>query len=586
VQKSRMSEMTTATGSPLELERPADASQASKLLDFRLNPPEVEEILLKRMPKPTKEGASILIVQFAQDSRLKNHLTIFPEGKPLVLHDDGLLGDEKANDRVFSAIVPLDFDQVDAQQKRRLAVLSKTDGLLRTPKFVGRVRVGDERIDPRDIERLRAKDITKLVPFGGGGSAVDSTKSLAVTAVNVVEDPSRTFNPCSNIGAPLGKWTFGYLMTQMANEPLTGINPSDFTLLWLRHWLTAQTVNGFTAPARNAMSGIISRWPKLPDGRLDLAKAPVKLLAIMNRIDLASNPIYGKGSGGEGRFVFGVLDTSAGGCNPVSFTIILEYGIPRHTCMEIKDWAQKWEALGSLALGSTAYNSALELITEEFVRANADPSKPNRSAINQIRTDEIAIGAPWELREFRIFDSDSDAGQLRQVTVKQTPDLATFNSTGPQAGPLRDWINNNAAAIVLDHHTVPALLPFPALIPLLGASSPNNQEFWQVAGITDPEARFHFSLNTCNACHGAETATGFLHVAPAAFGTPAALSRFLTGDSTTASGDLEVSDPSGMTTPAKVHAFNDLKRRAQILDELANDDCAFFVKFRPLLMPH
>ena len=117
------------------------------------------------------------------------------------------------------------------------------------------------------------------------------------------------------------------------------------------------------------------------------------------------------------------------------------------------------------------------------------------------------------------------------MTVKQTPDQPTFNgaipSPAPHAADLGSWINANASAIVNDRHTVPADLPFPLLIPFLGGSSPNNPDFWNAPRITDPNARFHFSLNTCNACHGRETQTGFTHVHPASFGSEAGLFGFL-----------------------------------------------------------
>src|ERR1043165_7008520 len=66
----------------------------------------------------------------------------------------------------------------------------------------------------------------------------------------------------------------------------------------VRHWQNNQTVNGSPVSSRPQITAIIERWPKLAGGRLDLAQAPMKLLAIVNRIDLASNLSYGRGSGG------------------------------------------------------------------------------------------------------------------------------------------------------------------------------------------------------------------------------------------------------------------------------------------------
>lgn len=41
--------------------------------------------------------------------------------------------------------------------------------------------------------------------------------------------------------------------------------------------------------------------------QLDLAQSPFRLLAIVNRVDLRENSIYGGGDAGEGRLVFGAI---------------------------------------------------------------------------------------------------------------------------------------------------------------------------------------------------------------------------------------------------------------------------------------
>ncbi len=557
------------------LARPGEASARAKLLDFRLNPPPVTGLQLKRGADP---GNSLLLATIAPDPRVKDTLTLNPDEGSLTLRDDGRDGDEVAGDRVFTARVPLNFDAEGTRQDQLINALREKRKPLVVREFRGREIVARRELPLQRLLDLRRAGILDLIDVGG--AIVDEKKSLMVTDVSVVEDPSRTFNPCTNAGTANGKWTFGYLMTQMANEPLTGINPADFTQRMFRHWLNNQTVNSFTVPARLQMQTILNNWPKLVDGRLDISKAPVKLLAIVNRVDLSTNTSYGRGSGGEGRFVFAVLDT-ANGCTARPFTIILEYGVPKHNCSEIKSWAQQWLDLDANPINSAAYRTALEALTETFAHANADPAKPNGSAINQVRTDEIALAAPWELREFQIFSTDSDAGQLRMVTVKQTPDRATYNAGGLQQAKLATWINNNAAAIKLDKHTVPVDLPFPDLLPFLGGASPNGFDFWNAPGIADNDARFHFSVNTCDACHGRETNTSFTHVNPVGFGGEASLSGFLKGDG--AGGDFDVTDP---VVPATHHLFNDLARRAQVLHNIATRSCFLQLGRRPLLMSH
>src|SRR5260221_841411 len=408
------------------LNRPAEASGRAKLSDFRLNPPPVTGIQLKRGAQP---GNSLLLATIAPDARVKDTLTLNPDGDSLTLHDDGRDGDEVAGDRVFTAAVPLNFDEESARQDRLITTLRGKKKALLIREFRGREIIARRELDVQRLIDRRRIGILDLIDVGG--AIVDEKKSLMVTDVSVVEDPSRTFNPCNNTGTPNGKWTFGYLMTQMANEPLTGINPSDFTQRMFRHWLNNQSVNSFTVPARPQMQTILNNWPKLGDGRLDISKAPVKLLAIVNRVDLSTNTSYGHGSGGQGRFLFSLVDP-VNACSARPFTIILENGGPKHSGSEIKSWDQQWLDLDANPINSAAYRTALETITETFAHANADPAKPNGSAIHQVRTDEIALARPWELRGFQTFSTDSDAGQLRMVTVKQAPDRATYNAGSPQ----------------------------------------------------------------------------------------------------------------------------------------------------------
>lgn len=550
---------------PPSVELPAEVKRA----DFRLTPPEVEQMSLKKHG----QGTSLLVVRFAEDTRLKTSVTLRPDGRETVLNDEGRDGDETARDGRFSAIIDLDADAVAAQQAQALEQLKKAQLPAVISRFEGRLKIGEERLTlPGNTAELFD------LPGGGIAGLVNEGRSLAITDLTVVEDPSRTFNSCEDEGTPMGKWTFGYLMEQMANEPVTGIHPSDFTRRWLHQWEVSQTVNFFNVPARPAISNHLANWPKLADGRLNLAQAPFKLLAIINRIDLADNVTYGAGSGGEGRFVFGLMDTQDGQCTPTRFLVILEYGIPRHTCSEIGEWARLWMELGTFTPGTPDYNSRLESITEQFARANADPSKPNGSAINQIRTNENDLNRLWELREFRIFDTDSDAGQLRMVTVKQTPDRNGYNEGGLREDLLASWVNANEADILVDRHTVPLTLPAPSLLEFLGGNSPNNIDFWSATNITNNDARFHFSLNTCNGCHGRETDTTFTHVKEAPFGSEAALSAFMTGTSTP-----HVTDP---MDSAVHHAFNDLEMRAGVLELFANRDCRLRIPFIPPLMVH
>jgi len=307
---------------------------------------------------------------------------------------------------------------------------------------------------------------------------------------------------------------------------------------------TPQTINGFRVEARPGMRDFLASWPRTPDGKLDLAHAPFRLQAIVNRFDLRH---LGNGDAGEGRFVFAF---NGPGGFPQQATMIFEYKLPAASDQDVLAWAQAFHALGALDFGES-YNAALQAITDRFTGRGARPGHPNGSAINSVRTNEIAFGSPWELRQFGLAAS---TGLLAPQPVELTPDLGFNNSD-----TLAAYIHANQDAIVAETHVVPATFngqPFQA-----GAIF-NDLAAWFAPGV-DPNARHHFSLNTCNGCHSSqETGVAFLQISPRAPGREATLSGFLVGTT--------ISDP--VTGAARV--FNDIGRRRTDLAAIVCTDRA------------
>lgn len=543
---------------------------------FKRNPPLIEKAVLKNVKSGEAEQAAELVIQFKPDARLhgKQSMSIQVVGHTVMLRRVT----DAQHPETFAGTIAFDVQQFTAEQVRHARM---AHGQTTVPLFANRQLVGREEIsvvDHSKIFRERGELVvdssllhTLLTP------APDPGRELMITDLSVVNDPARTFDVCTNTGTPMGIWTFGHLMKEMANQPTTGIDPSDFVRQWLSTWENNQTVNGLIVVERSAgmHARILDAWPKLPNGKLDLAQSPFRLLAIVNRVDLRENLIYGGGSAGEARFIFGALDRSnCAGTQP--FTVIFEYGIQKVNCPDLHAWAQQWHDLGSIVLGQPVFNVTLQSITDQFTIAGANPSKlPNKSALNQLRTNEIALGAPWELREFHV----GSTGQLQLVTVKQTP------SSTPHTSPvlhdqavIRDYINANQASILAGTNEVPA--QFPGTSPFLGGSSQNEIDFWNGAPvIASNDARRAFSLNTCNGCHGRETNTTFLQVNTRQANTAATLSGFLTGET--------VQDPVDGTP----HQFNDLARRAQDMSDLLGMSCRAGgilrdIHFRPLRMTH
>lgn len=577
---------------------------------FEVDPPIASEIELTPMESAGHpEGNALLSVRYENSESLGEAVGLTIDEREYVLKRDS------KDPRRFAAMIDFDFDVfVEEQAKRREQILAT--GAKDFPVFRGRELVEMRKfefIEPDVLMRARElsltlpiRDVVINIPPPPG---FDPAGTLVVTDLSVVQDPSRTYDVCGNTGNPNGAWTFKTLMTNMANQSATGIDPAVFVENWLQSWNTTHTINSFPVPARTRINQhVLNSWPRI-NGKLDLSRSPMRLLAIVNRVDLRSSaigpPRYGGGGGtpvnaGEGRFVFGVVDRSvSGGCRKMDFTVILEYGVPINQCTAIRDYAGQWMALDGIGLGSPAYNSALQAITNQFTAAGAAPGKINGSAINQIRTNEVALvgyrgiepspnpsplaaripnqpvpqEGPWEMREFHLRQN----GMLQIVSTKDTPHHSRNGSA-----QLADFINN-APGVHNGSHSVPLLWPGLWSSPnfLTGSTiytSVADAAVWSAPGIVDQENRHQFSLKTCSGCHAGEARdnangdhTSFVHIAPRDFNLESALSKFLVGNGS-------LSSPSSFQKPDPIvslpwRVFGDIEKRRLDLAGLAAHSC-------------
>jgi len=370
------------------------------------------------------------------------------------------------------------------------------------------------------------------------GCFVRTSRELMLTSLSVVDDPVRTNFDGSPTDPRTGAWTFGSLVRKFTPTPEQA--PAMVEQLFST-WLTDQQVNGFTITARPSIQfQLLDIWPRTANGQLDLDRSPLTLLAIVNRTDLRS---LSNGHAGEGRFIFGVGQQF----RPLQFTVILEYQQPATTEADVLASAQAWHALGGLPFPSEQYNTALQAITDRFTARNAAPGRPNGSALNQFRTNEIDLSndGTWELREFSLLPG----GFLAPSTIKLTPDRSFDGSP-----LLSAFVSQNETAILAEQHEVPQQFQGQSF---LGGSVINPLDAWFVPGVSS-EARHKFSLNTCNGCHSsAETSTPFLMVFPRFPGQESSLSPFLTG--------VQQPDP---FDPSVVRNLNDLARRRTDLQGL------------------
>lgn len=434
---------------------------------------------------------------------------------------------------------------------------------------------GGVRTPPRPTART-TRDVS-LLPLSSSGAelacVVDPTRELVITNVSVVDDCFRTtwFGACPApvLPATRGAWTFGRLA-----EGIFGTNvPATLhteVMRWLNEWRIVKVVNGEVVPARGAIQNlVINPWLAASGGvQLDMRRAPFRLLAIVARLDLRQPPGGPTGTtAGEGRFVFGLLDPNG---NQTEYLLILEYGLDAKDCNGILGWANLWHNLGTIPFGPN-YNAALQKVTDLFTTINASPAKPNGSALNQARTNDFFLAAPWELREFTLQPTGGVVAGLLQSTVAQTPANAHQNT-----GLLANYVNVNTPAILAGTYTVPLVW---AGFNFRGGASTHALNFnWDgpapaCTSIANLNARHDFSLNTCNGCHGAETNTVFKHVNPRNPGVASTLSGFMTGIATV--------DMCGLP-----HTFNDIARRQTDLCNLLAASCSEINTEQPTSFVH
>jgi hypothetical protein len=561
--------------------------------------PEVEEFTLTP-PNPAQSiSKTILSVRFPELAA--KQLASFI---PMKLGSQNVVLQRAAMDpRVF--ITSFDFDWQSFAQEQTQRKEGASRGRM-VPVFNGRHFVRTEKmqfVDPTQIES--ALQSHQPIQFSGdvllGSSDVDvfPDHELMMTALAVVDNPSFTFDQCQQAGGQgtqNGPWTFSALMMAIANTSSRQV-AENMLLGMLNQWNQNQTVNNnFTVLARTNMgqlnipnvqtgAGLLGNWPidstlsdtactglNGPTACPSLLFAPVRLDAIVNRIDLGENgsPFP---AAGELRFVFTVTtglfvaqnQTQANPCAQSSpFNIILEYNVPNS--FDAQSWANEWFSLRDLndaGTFSTNYLNDLEALSQLVVQPNLCNGG---TCLAQIRTNELLLAPEgqfvandnmWEEREFH-FSNATGTPVLSEATVAMTPD-PQFNTAGKPicsdinninnepgpctSGSLANYINviaNNTTFQTTQGAAPPVPMDWTvkgANGPFLGGSALNGPDpdataFWDdTATINSETARIDFSANTCNGCHGAETHTAFQQVFSRSVASPKAsnLSNFLLG---------------------------------------------------------
>ncbi len=319
-----------------------------------------------------------------------------------------------------------------------------------------------------------------------GVAAIDRFKELVVVDATVLQD----FEARNDF--PGAAFSFRSRFEELA----AGGDAAHFTMDWLDSWSKVTSVGPADAPVvprPAARDLLLAPW-----STSTMARAPFRLLAIVNRLDLRDDESGCGTTSGELRFVYTAIDAVSG--RSLAMTVIVEIAYPKTRTARM--WAEAWHALGSLPFGSDYTHRLAELV--RGVTRDADVGR------TRVRTNEVAFGAaqdlPWELREFTL---------TRHAGVPRlSPSLLTSTPRDGLDGSreLNVWLSSHAprlkAGITDD---------LPTAMQAGAASVPDPFFRWGVASMIGPDARAAFSLATCNGCHGGERPVGdmrFQHLAP------------------------------------------------------------------------
>jgi len=268
--------------------------------------------------------------------------------------------------------------------------------------------------------------------------AIDRERELLVTDRTVLEG-ARSDNASAT--AP---WSFRHVVESLAKA--SSGDAQTFVSEWLATWQGASTAaseGSLPLGARpDVQKELVCPWLRLTpanecdetcsqctSSKLDLSRAPFRLLAIVNRLDLAETTTGCKPEASEGRLVFVAL--RPGTSTPLSFNAIFEYVVNGTTAGN----PAAWHALASLRADD--YAAALETLIRSFTAP---------ALLGQLRTSENLAGTSWELRQFGHLRGKLLPTALTN-TVKDsldgTPELATH-------------VNGHAPEIFAGDNAVPA----------------------------------------------------------------------------------------------------------------------------------
>lgn len=380
--------------------------------------------------------------------------------------------------------------------------------------------------------------------------AAFSENVLMIRRLDVVEHPDFDSGlPAAGGTIPPadGRWSFASVFARAAKVGGGNASPG-----YVEAWRKFLTTNADYE--LGAMEFFNPAWSQ---GSYALDKAPVKLLAVVNRID--QGVAQGKQvCGPEIRFVYAALPVTEPYL-PHYLSLIAEFVLPCLSQTDFKALAADWSSLndpGQARCGSSDYVKKLECVLDTWTaRASKARLRVNGNGGGGVDT--------WDTREFAFLP-----GGLQIQNLERQPNGKGIGMCTTSQTDLGRFVPGNVAAVLASRHEFSGSLATKNETIVDQGSMITLSSSLALSAPTD-DVRFALSINSCLGCHGPETGTHFHQVGQRARGQQSPLSGFLTGSNCDAGGPIVANGYCMVTSPLIDHcgpapaqrSLNDLLRR-------------------------
>jgi hypothetical protein len=394
-----------------------------------------------------------------------------------------------------------------------------------------------------------------------------SDRVLMIRDTSVVQH--KDFDPEAPGGA--GPWSFAGVVSDAIEIRAPGIVEGTKAGETLRQRLSSVQMNPL------GVQQFLSTW-QAADPNYSLTKAPVRLLAVVNRIDLgrvgnveAPCKPANQFGGAEIRFIYSAATDTV---EQHFLSMIVEFVLPCKSPKDFKTMGEEWSNLRT----SANYVSDLEKLLQNHIK---------EATFARLRVISKTSTGGWRAAEYG-FDKDRwllDQTLARQFDLRAVP-VGKCQDGSSAIGEFvtRELDNVRASNYRLDESLSTKYADLTGRNPT-GYSLTLSKDLKSPSGVPIApafvdDARFSISVNTCTGCHGADTYTDFHQVNQRVRDSSSDLAAFLTGqpngDSGGATGQtgyyvqqvLPLVASCG--PPPAQRSFNDLLRRYVFLKTLIN----------------